>query len=87
MTEDNEHAKTLMAARDKLVTRRRELAVALAMPSTRGESEEMLERFTSLQGTIAAIEDAIKHERQLAGPQEPPVVAPHVESKPRNVPG
>jgi hypothetical protein len=27
----------------------------------------MLERFTSLQGTIAAIEDAIKHERQLAG--------------------
>jgi hypothetical protein len=86
MAEDNEHAKTLMAARDKLVTKRRELAAALAMPSTRGESEEMLERFTSLQGTIAAIEDAIKHERQLAG-QEPPVVAPHVESKPRNVPG
>jgi hypothetical protein len=26
MTEDNEHAKTLMAARDKLVTKRRELA-------------------------------------------------------------
>jgi hypothetical protein len=75
-----------MAARDKLVTKRRELAAALAMPSTRGESEEMLERFTSLQGTIAAIEDAIKHERQLPG-QEPPVVAPHVESKPRNVPG
>jgi hypothetical protein len=79
MTEDNEHAKTLMAARDKLVTKRRELAVALAMPSTRGESEEILERFTSLH-TIAAIEDAIKHERQLAGPQEPPFVAPHVES-------
>ena len=38
MTEDNEHAKTLMAARDKLVTKRRELAAALAMPSTRGES-------------------------------------------------
>ena len=75
-----------MAARDKLVTKRRELAAALAMPSTRGESEEMLERFTSLQGTIAAIEDAIKHDRQLAG-QEPPAVAPHVESKPRNVPG
>jgi hypothetical protein len=87
MTEDNEHAKTLMAARDKLVTKRRELAVALAMPSTRGESEEILERFTNLQGAIAAIEDAIKHERQLAGPQEPLVVAPHVESKPRNVPG
>ena len=86
VTEDNEHVKTLMAARDKLVTKRRELAVALAMPSTRGELEEMLERFTSLQDTIAAIEDAIKHERQLAG-QEPPVVAPHVESKPRNVPG
>jgi hypothetical protein len=66
MTEDNEHVKTLMAARDKLVMKRRELAVALAMPSTRGESEEMLERFTSLQGTIAAIEDATKHERQLA---------------------
>jgi hypothetical protein len=87
MTEDNEPAKTLMAARDKLVTKRRELAAALAMPSTRGESEEMLERFTSLQGTIAAIEEAIKHERQLAGPQESPVVSPHVAIKSRNVPG
>jgi hypothetical protein len=67
MTEDNEHAKTLKAARDKSVTKRRELAAALAMPSTRGESEEMLERFSSLQGTIAAIEDAIKHKRNWQG--------------------
>jgi hypothetical protein len=68
MTNENEHIKTLEAARDSLVTERRDLAVALSKSSRRGHSEETQAQFISLQSAIAAVEDAITHERQLAGP-------------------
>jgi hypothetical protein len=83
MTKENEHVKTLMAARDSLVTERRDLATTLSKPYRRGHSEETQERFTSVQNAIASIEEAIKHEWQLAGPEQPPIVAGHSASAPR----
>ena len=86
MTEDNEHVKALSAARDSLVTERRDLATTLSKPYRRGHSEETQERFTSVQNAIASIEDAIKHEWQLAGVAQPPIVMPHVAGIPRDDP-
>jgi hypothetical protein len=68
MTQENEHVKVLIAARDSLVTERRDTAVALSKPYRRGHSEETLDLFTRLQQAIQAVEEAIKHERGLASP-------------------
>jgi hypothetical protein len=87
MTQENEHVKALIAARDSLVTERRDTAVALSKPYRRGHSEETLDLFTRLQQAIQAVEEAIKHERGLADPREPPLGAGHVKNKPRRAPG
>jgi hypothetical protein len=42
------------------------------------------DRFISVLNAIAYIEDAIKHEWQLAGVAQPPIVMPHVASMPRD---
>jgi hypothetical protein len=68
MNNENEYIKTLVAARDSLVAERRDLAVTLSKPYRRGHSEETQAQFISLQSAIAVVEDAIRHERQLAGP-------------------
>ena len=64
-------SKALSAARDSLVMERKDLVTTLSKPYRRGHSEETLERFTSVQNAIASIEDAIKHEWQLAGVAQP----------------
>jgi hypothetical protein len=78
MTQENEHVKVLIAARDSLVTERRDTALTLSKPYRRGHSEETLDLFTRLQQAIQAVEEAIKHERVLADLREPPLGAGHV---------
>ena len=86
MAKENKHVKTLVAALDKLVEERRELAADLLKPYKRGD-EKIRERFTDLQETIAAVEEAISHEWRLASPEQPSSFAPPiVESKPRDFP-
>ena len=71
MTEDNEHAKNSYGGARQVGYEAQRVSRRSCDAIYAGRVlEEMLERFARLQGTIAAIEDAIKHERQLAG-QEP----------------
>ncbi len=67
MAQENEHIRKLIAARDREVEQRRNVADALAQAYERGETERMREVFISLQNTIEAIERAIQHEKMLAG--------------------
>ena len=56
----NDHVKTLEHARDKLINRRRSLAVALLRNPEEGE------QFIRIQNAVAAVEQALSHERSLA---------------------
>lgn len=67
MDQENEHIRRLIAARDREVEQRRNVADALAQAYERGETERMREAFISLQNTIEAIERAIQHEKTLVG--------------------
>ena len=66
MAQQNEHIRKLIAARDREVEQRRNVADALAKAYERGETERMREVFINLQNTIEAIERAIQHEEMLA---------------------
>ena len=66
MAQENEHIRKLIAARDREVEQRRNVADALAKAYERGETERMREVFINLQNTIEAIERAIQHEEKLA---------------------
>jgi hypothetical protein len=81
MSEDNDHVKTLVEGLDLLVNRRRVLAVQLLKKKATAE-------FVGVQNAIAAVEEAIKHERSLAArPQKIPVTKAVVVSTPRTTPG
>ena len=67
MAQENEHIRKLIAARDREVEQRRDIADALAQAYERGETERMREAFINIQKTIEAIERAIQHEKMLAG--------------------
>ena len=67
LTQENEHIRKLIAARDREVEQRRNIADALAQAYERGETERMREAFINIQKTIEAIERAIQHEKMLAG--------------------
>jgi hypothetical protein len=67
MAQENEHIRKLIAARDREVEQRRDVADALAQAYERGETERMSEVFLNLQNTIEAIKRAIQHEKMLAG--------------------
>jgi len=67
MAQENEHIRKLIAARDREVEQRRNIADALAKAYERGETERMREAFINIQKTIEAIERAIQHEKMLAG--------------------
>jgi hypothetical protein len=69
MAQDNEHIRKLIAARDREVEQRRNVADALAQAYERGETERMREVFINLQNTIEAIERAIQHEKGLSHPE------------------
>jgi hypothetical protein len=72
MAQDNEHAQKLIAARDRQVTHRRDIAKALAEQQNRGDAEDLLEAFLKIQAGVEAIERAIWHERYIADPKSEP---------------
>ncbi len=70
MAQENEHIRKLIAARDREVEQRRNIADALAQAYERGETERMREAFINIQNTIEAIEHAIEHEEDLEHEQD-----------------
>lgn len=72
MTQDNEHVQKLIAARDREVAYRRDIAERLAEKYNRGDTENMREAFIKIQETIEAIERAVWHERYIAGQKSEP---------------
>ena len=72
MAQDNEYVQKLIAARDREVTHRRDIAKALAEKHDRGDTENMREAFIKIQDVIEAIERAVWHERFIADPKFEP---------------
>ena len=70
LAQENEHIRKLIAARDREVEQRRNIADALAKAYERGETERMREAFINIQNTIEAIERAIEHEENLEHEQD-----------------
>lgn len=56
----NDHVMTLEHACDKPISRRRSLAVALL------RNPEEVDQFIRIQNAVAAVEQALSHERSLA---------------------
>jgi hypothetical protein len=65
MTQENEHFRTLVAARNRELEHRRDVAKVLAEKYNRGHTEKW-ELFISIQSTIEAIDRALADEGQLA---------------------
>jgi hypothetical protein len=76
MTQENEHIRKLIAARDREVAQRRDVAGALGENYKRGHTENMRMAFISIQNTIEAIDRAIAHENYIASAQPGSIVAP-----------
>ncbi len=57
-----EHADALRGARGRLVDSRRELAIALAKPFARADTEQWRKNMIEVQATIHAIDQALKDE-------------------------
>jgi hypothetical protein len=72
MAQDNEHVQKLLAARDREVAHRRDVAEVLAEKHNRGDTENMREAFIKIQDVIEAIERAVWHERYIANPSSEP---------------
>lgn len=60
----NEHVETLKAARAEMINSRRGLAKQLAVPYTRGQSEQWCQMFLEITATIEAIDKAIQDEEK-----------------------
>jgi hypothetical protein len=72
MVQDNEYVQKLIAARDREVAHRRDIAEVLAEKHNRGDMENIGEAFIKIQDVIEAIERAIWHERYIAGQKSEP---------------
>jgi hypothetical protein len=72
MAQDNEYVQKLIAARDREVAHRRDIAKVLAEKHNRGDTENMGEAFIKIQDVIEAIERAVWHERYIAGQKSEP---------------
>jgi DNA-directed RNA polymerase subunit F len=72
MAQDNEYVQKLIAARDREVVHRRDIAERLAEKYNRGDTENAREAFIKIQETIEAIERAVWHERYIAGQKSEP---------------
>src|ERR1700746_862959 len=66
MAQDNEYVQMLIAARDREVAHRRDVARTLAEKQNRGDTENIREAFIKIQDVIEAIERAVWHERYIA---------------------
>ena len=72
MVQDNEYVQKLIAARDREVAHRRDIAEVLAEKHNRGDMENIGEAFIKIQDVIEAIERAVWHERYITGPKSEP---------------
>ena len=72
MAQDNEYVQKLIAARDRKVAHRRDIAEVLGEKHNRGDTENMGEAFIKIQDVIEAIERAVWHERYIAGQKSEP---------------
>jgi hypothetical protein len=72
MAQDNEYVEKLIAARDREVAHRRDVAKLLAGKYNRGDTENTREYFIKIQEAIEAIERAVWHERYIADPKSEP---------------
>jgi hypothetical protein len=61
-----EYIDALKNARGRLVDSRRELAVALAKPFARADTEQWRKNMIEVQATIRAIDEALKDEEVAA---------------------
>jgi hypothetical protein len=61
-----EHIDALRGARGRLVDSRRELAIALAKPFSRADTEQWRKDIIEVQAAIRAIDEALKDEEALA---------------------
>ena len=66
MAEENEHIRTLIAARDKEVADRRDVANAMAAQHQRGHADDLRDSIVRIQNAIEAIDRAIEDEHRLA---------------------
>src|SRR5438477_12444324 len=73
MAQDNEYVQKLIAARDREVAHRRDVARTLAEKQNRGDTENIREAFIKIQDVIEAIERAVWHERYIADPKSGPL--------------
>jgi hypothetical protein len=62
----SEHTDVLRNARGRLVDFRRELAISLAKPFARADTEQWRKHMIEVQATIRAIDEALKDEEGLA---------------------
>jgi hypothetical protein len=65
MTQENEHIRTLIAARGREIEQRRNAAKTLAQQYIRGDTEYLRENFVKIQDTIEAINRAIADEEVI----------------------
>jgi len=65
MAQENEHIKTLVAARDSEVAHRREVASGMAEKHQRGHVQDMREAIVRIQNAIEAIDCAIADEKLI----------------------
>ena len=75
MAQDNEYVQKLIAARDREVAHRRDIAWVLAEKHNRGDMENMGEAFIKIQDVIEAMERAVWHERYIASQKARAVLA------------
>jgi hypothetical protein len=66
MDRDNQHIEKLIAAREVVVTQRRNAVDVLSRPYERGNAQDMKQAFMAVQATIEAIDRALADERQIA---------------------
>ena len=65
MTQENEHIRTLIAARGREIEQRRNAAKTLAQQYIRGDTECLRENFVKIQDTIEAKNRAIADEEVI----------------------
>jgi hypothetical protein len=65
MIQENEHIRTLIAARAREIEQRRNAAKTLAQQYVRGNTEYLRENFVKIQDTIEAINRAIADEEVI----------------------
>jgi hypothetical protein len=66
MAQENEHIRTLIAAREREVAHRREVANGLVEKHQRGHVQDMREAIVQIQNAIEAIDRAIADEKLIA---------------------